>query len=88
MQWYLRLEAEYGMDPGVRQSLDGPSFHLSYFGTLNTPICLFMPGAVYIIFVLFSELMCKCSPSTWQSHDLVALQPKDSLINIRHKTYF
>jgi hypothetical protein len=26
MQWCLRLEADYGMDPGMWQSLDGPSF--------------------------------------------------------------
>jgi hypothetical protein len=30
MQWCLRLEADYGMDPWVRQSLDGPSFRLSF----------------------------------------------------------
>ncbi len=29
MQWCQRLEADYGMDPQVAQSLDGPSFHLS-----------------------------------------------------------
>ena len=29
MQWCQRLEADYGMDPRVWQSLDGPSFHLS-----------------------------------------------------------
>ena len=29
MQWCQRLEADYGMDPRVWQSLDGSSFHLS-----------------------------------------------------------
>jgi hypothetical protein len=29
MQWCQRLEADYGMDPRVCQSLDGPSFGLS-----------------------------------------------------------
>ena len=29
MQWCQRLDADYGMDPWVRQSLDGPFFHLS-----------------------------------------------------------
>jgi hypothetical protein len=29
MQWCQRLEADYGMDPRIWQSLDGPSFHLS-----------------------------------------------------------
>jgi hypothetical protein len=29
MQWSQRLEADYGMDPRIWQSLDGPSFHLS-----------------------------------------------------------
>jgi hypothetical protein len=28
MQWCQRLEADYGMDPQVWQSLDGPSFRL------------------------------------------------------------
>jgi hypothetical protein len=29
MQWCQRLEADYGMDPWIWQSLDGPSFCLS-----------------------------------------------------------
>jgi hypothetical protein len=29
MQWCQRLEADYGMDPPVWQSLDDPSFRLS-----------------------------------------------------------
>jgi hypothetical protein len=29
MQWCQRLEADYGMEPQVWQSLDGPSFRLS-----------------------------------------------------------
>jgi hypothetical protein len=29
MQWCLGLVADYVMDPQVRLSLDGPSFHLS-----------------------------------------------------------
>jgi hypothetical protein len=29
MQWCQRLEADYGVDPWIRQSLDGPSFRLS-----------------------------------------------------------
>jgi hypothetical protein len=29
MQWCLRLKADYGMDPRVWQSLDGPCFRLS-----------------------------------------------------------
>jgi hypothetical protein len=29
MQWCQRLEADYGMNPRIWQSLDGPSFHLS-----------------------------------------------------------
>jgi hypothetical protein len=29
MQWCQRLEVDYGMDPCIWQSLDGPSFHLS-----------------------------------------------------------
>jgi hypothetical protein len=32
MQWCQRLEADYGMDPWIWQSLDGPSFcHSSKF---------------------------------------------------------
>jgi hypothetical protein len=30
MQWCQHLGANYGMDPRVWQSRDGPSFHLSY----------------------------------------------------------
>jgi hypothetical protein len=26
MQWFQRLEADYGVDPWIWQSLDGPSF--------------------------------------------------------------
>jgi hypothetical protein len=29
MQWCQRLEADYGVDPWIWQSLDGPSFRLS-----------------------------------------------------------
>ena len=29
MQWCQRLEADYGMDPRICQSLDGPSFRHS-----------------------------------------------------------
>ena len=29
MQWCQRLDADYGVDPWIWQSLDGPSFHLS-----------------------------------------------------------
>jgi hypothetical protein len=29
MQWCQHLEADYGMDPWIWQSLDGPSFFLS-----------------------------------------------------------
>jgi hypothetical protein len=29
VQWCQRLEADYGMDPRIWQSLDGPSFHHS-----------------------------------------------------------
>jgi hypothetical protein len=36
MQWCQRLEADYGMDPRVWQSLDGPSFRLS------SKLCLLM----------------------------------------------
>jgi hypothetical protein len=29
MQWCQRLDADYGVDPWLWQSLHGPSFHLS-----------------------------------------------------------
>jgi hypothetical protein len=43
MQWCQRLDADYGVDPWLWQSLHGPSFHLSsklrlcnsFHGTLN-----------------------------------------------------
>jgi hypothetical protein len=45
MQWCLRLEADYGMDPQVLQSLDGPSFHLNskFF------LCNFSMGVLFQI---------------------------------------
>jgi hypothetical protein len=35
MQWCQLLEADYGIDPGIWQSLDGPSFRLS------SKLCIF-----------------------------------------------
>jgi hypothetical protein len=32
MQWCQRLDADYGVDPWIWQSLHGPSFHLSLVG--------------------------------------------------------
>ena len=30
MQWCQRLDADYGVDPWIRQSLHGPPFNLSW----------------------------------------------------------
>ena len=48
MQWCQRLDADYGVDPWLWQSLHGPSFHLSsklrlcpiYFMHVIHPCCL------------------------------------------------
>jgi hypothetical protein len=46
MQWSQRLEGDYGMDPWIWQSLDGPSFHHS------SKLCLLYP--VFNRVILFS----------------------------------
>ena len=42
MQWCQRLEADYGMDPRIWQSLDGPSFRhsskLQQYELTSTPL--------------------------------------------------
>ena len=43
MQWCQRLEADYGMDPQVWQSLDGPSFHLSSKLCLRNSFYIVLP---------------------------------------------
>jgi hypothetical protein len=44
MQWCQRLEADYGMDPWICQSLDGPSFrHSSKFCLCNSFHGCFVP---------------------------------------------
>jgi hypothetical protein len=35
MQWCQRLDADYGVDPWIWQSLHGPSFHLSVHAYLD-----------------------------------------------------
>jgi hypothetical protein len=39
MQWCLCLETDYGMDPWVRQSLDGPSFQIKKKVYIIVPVC-------------------------------------------------
>jgi hypothetical protein len=46
MQWCQLLEADYGMDPWVRQSLDGPSFrHSSKLCLCNSFHGCFVPNS-------------------------------------------
>jgi hypothetical protein len=47
MQLCLGLVSDYGMDPRVGQSLDGPSFHLS------SKLCLY--NSFYGYFVPYSK---------------------------------
>jgi hypothetical protein len=46
MQWCQRLEADYGMDPWIWQSLDGPSFlHSSKLYLCNSFHGCFVPNS-------------------------------------------
>ena len=53
MQWCQRLEADYGMDPRVWQSLDGPSF-------VSAPnfesVFLIMDVSVVFLFVAVTDV--------------------------------
>jgi hypothetical protein len=72
MQWCQRLEADYGMDPWVWQSLDGPSFCLS------SKLCLynsfhgcFIPNSKKgqsvhpLVFVLEFHVFCELYLISW-----------------------
>jgi hypothetical protein len=67
MQWCQRLEADYGMDPRIWQSLDGPSFHLSSDFVSVTPS----------MGVLFWDRFSCCLAGSWTlctgKHDLECL---------------
>jgi hypothetical protein len=43
MQWCQRLEADYGMDPRIWQSLDGPSFQCSNCTNFRQNVNLWTP---------------------------------------------
>jgi hypothetical protein len=38
MQWCQRLEADYGMDPWIWQSLVGPSFRAFFYCVMDTSL--------------------------------------------------
>jgi hypothetical protein len=70
MQWCQRLDADYGVDPWIRQTLHGPSFHLSskllypplmlleYNAHLSIPMLILWYKRV--TFLSFShEVLCK-----------------------------
>jgi hypothetical protein len=73
MQWCQRLEADYGMDPWIWQSLDDPSFHLS------SKLCLcnsfhgcFLPNSnkgqsvLTLVFLLLEfNVLCKLYLISW-----------------------
>jgi hypothetical protein len=73
MQWCQQLEADYGIDARVWQSLDGPSFHLSskfclchsfhrYF-VLNSK----KGQSVHtLVFVLEFQMFCKLYFVSWE----------------------
>jgi hypothetical protein len=60
MQWCHRLEANYGMDPWIWQSLDGPSFcsETESYYVAHTELVLVM-----------------CSPGWLQTHVLLPQPP-------------
>jgi hypothetical protein len=55
MQWCQRLEADYGMDPWIWQSLDGPSFCLS------SKLCLTLCWLGSVACISWIELQSKLS---------------------------
>jgi hypothetical protein len=73
MQWCQSLEADYGIDPQIWQSLDGPSFHLS------SKLCLcnsfhgcFVPNTKKgqsihtLVFILLEfDVFCKLYLESW-----------------------
>jgi hypothetical protein len=61
MQWCQRLEADYGMDPWIWQSLDGPSFHLS------SKLCLCNSFHSVYFFYIDEVFACiyACAPAVW-----------------------
>ena len=73
MQWGQRLEADYGMDPQVWQSLDGPSFRLSSkFCLCNSFHGCFVPNSKKgqsvhtLVFVLLDfHVFCKLYLIYW-----------------------
>jgi hypothetical protein len=75
MQWCQRLEADYGMDPQIWQSLDGPSFrHSSKLCLCNSFHGCFVPNSkngqsVYtLVFVLLEfHAFSKLYLISWES---------------------
>jgi hypothetical protein len=73
MQWCQRFEADYGMDPRVWQSLDGPSFCLSSKLCLcNSFHVCFVPNSKKgeivhtLVFVLLEfHVFCKLYLVSW-----------------------
>jgi hypothetical protein len=63
MQWCHRLEANYGMDPWIWKSLDGPSFCLS------SKLCLCNSFQKYFIL----KLMCNTTEYIFNLNMLVFL---------------
>jgi hypothetical protein len=73
MQWCQRLEADYGMDPQVWQSLDGPSFRLSsklclcnFFHGCFVPISKKGQSVHTLVFVILEfRVFCKLYLVSW-----------------------
>jgi hypothetical protein len=59
MQWCQRLEADYGVDPWIWQSLDGKDIYLKYFFSVGVgAISDFLPA----FGTLFLLLACSIQP--------------------------
>jgi hypothetical protein len=48
MQWCQRLDADYGVDPSIWQSLHGPSFKPTVTPVLGDPITSSSPLRIHI----------------------------------------
>jgi hypothetical protein len=71
MQWCQHLEADYGMDPQIWQSLDGPSFrHNSKLCLCNSFYGCFVPNSKKgqsvhtLVFILLEFQFLNCLTKT------------------------
>ena len=88
MQWCQRLDADYGVDPWIWQSLHGPSFHLSSKLRLcNSFHGCFVPilrkGKVSTLWSsFFLSFMCFANCILYLEDDVVGHQWKERPIDL------